>query len=92
MVYAKLMMIPTQSLLEGQAPKVKLVFEWFGETEAVKFWKNEQESEMPKMKTPQEVLNWCENFFAKNEFFPGAITGIERVWFLPSKKYFQNAE
>lgn len=88
MIYAKLVIVPKPQTIEGQPPQVSVAFEWRGDKEGCKFWKNKFEAELPEKLGLNNVVIFCENFFAENEFWPGPISGMERVYFLPSKKFF----
>lgn len=72
----------------GENQMVNSRLEYYGDKSGVKAWKRKVSEEMPEGLDLQNLVMWLDNFLAKNEFWPGAITQSERVWFLPNKRFF----
>lgn len=90
MITAKLFLIPQPPTIEGQQPTISVRFHFFGDKEGVKFWNETLKNDMPKIQSAQEIVSWADQYFAEHEFWPGPITQLERIWFLPNKNFFKN--
>lgn len=88
MVTVKLTAIRKPGVFEQSTQNVSVSLQYFGDKAGVKVWKNKLSEEMPEGLDLQNMIAWCEQFFAENEFWPGAISQTERVWFLPNKRFF----
>lgn len=98
MIYAQLITMPKQGLIDTSKMEVSFSFRWFGDEECVKYYENKleiatrREKKDGGLKGPQETLQFYMQFFAENEFHPGPVSKIERCFYLPTNKKVQPAK
>lgn len=89
MICVKLVLAPKKNAIEGGAPSVEVKFLWRGNVAGCKAWQEKFKKDRPEQFVSVEhAIDWCDQYFLENEFWPGPISQVERNWFLPSKMFF----
>ena len=89
MITVKVYTIARPPALQGGQPIIKFHIKFFGHKKGCKLWHEKLQEEVPEFKDKRDELQFLEQFFAENEFFPGPVTQVERTWFLPCNRYFK---